>query len=397
MRVLFLAAALPDLAADSESRSVQVLRYLTREHDVTLLACVRDRRDRERRFALETLCRRVEVIERTPAHLPRLGVTSEAPALEVSGRDLRAAVRRLMQAERIDLVHVDRPAIASWVPASWQGPVVLDERDATWRSVQSLADRTANPARRWLLRRAVRERRAGEAVSCRRATVTLAASERERQAIELAVGTPWAVHVVPVGLDVSRWDTHWQERERDPRRLLTAGALNTRAGRSGVAWFLREVLPLVRQEQPEVQYDISGLNASAHARLAGRHGVHAHERVDDEAVWTDAGIFVAPWRAGGPHRDILRALAAGIPVVATAAACEGLALSDGEHALLAESPEAFAAALRRLTAEPRLARLLALRGHRLAQDYYDSSVAQAALDAAYDHVLTGATRCVLCS
>lgn len=397
MRVLFLAAALPDLAATAESRQVQTLRYLAREHDVTLLAPARGSDDRARRFALETLCRKVEVVEQSPALVARLAGAGEPAGRVARGRELRLAARRLIEAERIGLVHVDQPSMTACVPAAWQGPLVLDERGATWRNVQFRAERTGNPARRWLLRRAARARRESEAATCRRATVTLAASERERQGIEQAIGTPWAVHVVPIGLDVARWDTDWQERERDPRRLLTAGGLNTRAGRAGVRWFLREVWPLARRERPDAEYAVAGLRAADHARLADQPGVHVYEQADDAATWADAGIFVAPWRSGGPRRELLQALAAGIPVVTTPTACDGLAIVHGEHALLAETAEEFAAALARLAAEPRLARLLALRGHRLALDHYDMPVAQAALTAAYEHVLTGAVRCVLCS
>lgn len=401
MRVLFLTPALPDLDADTESRATQTLRYLSREHEVTILAFARDRRDHARRFALEAICHRVELVEHPLALVARrIGVStgSQRSARRLAGgRDPRLTARRLIETERIDLIHVDRPAMAACVPAAWQGPVVLDERGATWRSAQSHADRAGNPASRWLLRRAARERRAGEAVICRRAMVTLASSERERHAIELAVGTPWAVHVVPIGLDVSRWDAGWQDRERDPRRLFTAGALTARSGQEGVAWFLREVWPLVRSAHADAEYAAAGLGTLMRGRLARQPGVRVHERSDADTLWADAGIFVAPWRSEGPRREVLRALAAGIPLVATPAACEGLEVAHGEHALLAETPEAFAQALARLMAEPQLARLLALRGHRLVRDHYDTPLARAALDSAYEHVLTGVSRCVLCS
>lgn len=400
MRVLFLTPALPDLNADAESRAAQTLRHLSREHEVTVLAFAHHRDDHARRFALEAICHRVEIVEHPLQRVARrVGASagSQRSARRLArGRDPRLTARRLIESEHIDLVHVDRPAMAPCVPVAWQGPVVLDERGATWRSVQSHAERAANPASRWLLRRAARDRRAGDAVTCRRATVTLASSERERHAIELAVGTPWAVHVVPIGLDVSRWDAGWQNRERDPRRLVTVGALATRAGQEGVAWFLREVWPLVRAAHADAEYAVAGLGASVRGRLVRQPGVSAHERPDD-TLWTDAGIFVAPWRSGGPHRPVLRALAAGIPVVATPAACDGLEVAHGEHVLIAETPQAFAQALARLMAEPQLARLLALRGHRLALDHYDAPLARAALVSAYEHVLTGVTRCVLCS
>ncbi len=50
-------------------------------------------------------------------------------------------------------------------------------------------------------------------------------------------------------------------------------------------------------------------------------------------------------QGGGTPLKLIEALAYGLPVVATARATAGLELSDGEHCLIAEGGEAFAAAL----------------------------------------------------
>src|SRR3979409_176040 len=62
-----------------------------------------------------------------------------------------------------------------------------------------------------------------------------------------------------------------------------------------------------------------------------------------------------PLRAGwGTRIKILEAWAAGVPVVATRIAAEGLPYRDGADLLLAEQPAAFARALVRLGARRRV-------------------------------------------
>jgi glycosyltransferase involved in cell wall biosynthesis len=64
------------------------------------------------------------------------------------------------------------------------------------------------------------------------------------------------------------------------------------------------------------------------------------------AVYAEASCAVVPLlQGGGTPLKLVEALAHGLPVVATARAAAGLEVRDGEHCLIADGPEAFAAAL----------------------------------------------------
>jgi glycosyltransferase involved in cell wall biosynthesis len=81
---------------------------------------------------------------------------------------------------------------------------------------------------------------------------------------------------------------------------------------------------------------------------------------------------VAPIRQGGGTRlKILEAMALGTPVVATAKGAEGLDVVDGEHLLLADDPERFAAAVLRLLADQALAARLAANARQSVQQRYE--------------------------
>ena len=72
--------------------------------------------------------------------------------------------------------------------------------------------------------------------------------------------------------------------------------------------------------------------------------------VDDlRVVYAGASCAVVPLlQGGGTPLKLIEALAYGLPVVATPRAVAGLAVRDGEHCLVADGPEAFAAALVRV-------------------------------------------------
>jgi len=418
MRVLMLARALP-LPGDTglSLRTLQVLRYLAREHEVTLVAFERDVRDQAHAFALEPLCQKVVLVP----HAPSLSRNAAALATSVLLGDsyyvrrerkaaMRAAVARLLATERVDVIHADHLSMTQFIPLTWTRPVVLDSRFATWQDTEREAQHQDYPLRRWLLRREARLQRLHDASACRRATVTLASSERERLALEGAIGTTWAVHVVPPSVDLAYLEPLWQQREPDGARLLTVGPYFQRHDTTSIPAFLRSGYPLVRAKRPDAHYDLIGSRLRRGAETLLRDQPHISlypattestaSDADDVQIrdaWRLASVFVAPWHSGQAHLEILQAMAAGVPVVAAPASVEGLSAVHGEHLLVAGDPGQMASHILRLIHEPLLARQLIMRARRLVQDRYDTPIALAGLQSAYAHVLEGAPRCVLCS
>jgi glycosyltransferase involved in cell wall biosynthesis len=96
-------------------------------------------------------------------------------------------------------------------------------------------------------------------------------------------------------------------------------------------------------------------------------------RVDDlPGVIDAAGIVIVPLRVGGGTRlKVLEALSMAKPVVSTRIGAEGITARDGEHLLLADTPEELAEAIRRLLADPVLAATLGRNGRHLVQASYD--------------------------
>jgi len=115
-----------------------------------------------------------------------------------------------------------------------------------------------------------------------------------------------------------------------------------------------------------------GAQSSAGVRFAGRP--------DDLApLYEQAFAAVVPIFSGsGTRLKVLEALAYGRPLVASAKAVEGLAMTPEVHYLPAEDEAAFAAQLGRLAADPALRDELAKRGRALVEAQYSWASAGAA-------------------
>jgi glycosyltransferase involved in cell wall biosynthesis len=123
-----------------------------------------------------------------------------------------------------------------------------------------------------------------------------------------------------------------------------------------------------------VQFTITGDHANLPLPPADR--VTLTGFVDDvRPLIAAAGVSVVPLRVGGGTRlKILEAMALRTPVVTTSKGAEGLDVQPGEHLLIADTPEAFAAASLRLLQEPGLRQRLADNAYRLVAEKYDWAV-----------------------
>jgi glycosyltransferase involved in cell wall biosynthesis len=98
--------------------------------------------------------------------------------------------------------------------------------------------------------------------------------------------------------------------------------------------------------------------------------------VDDVvALFDRARMFVCPLRIGsGVKGKLLAAMSAGLPIVATSIAAEGVPLVDGTSALIADTPSAFAAACVRLETDDELWRTLSDGAREVVGEHFSPQV-----------------------
>jgi glycosyltransferase involved in cell wall biosynthesis len=160
----------------------------------------------------------------------------------------------------------------------------------------------------------------------------------------------------------------------EPRLVLFVGALGYTPNEAAAIFFARAVMPRLLADDPTWRFAVVGRGGSPalRERLARCPGVVWVGEVAEVAPWyARCAMVVAPIMAGGGTKlKVLEALGHGRPLVATQEAARGLALRDGEHYMAAETPAAFAAACRRLAAEPALGLAIGAQGRAHAWTHY---------------------------
>ena len=151
------------------------------------------------------------------------------------------------------------------------------------------------------------------------------------------VHTP--ISVIPNGVDLEYFEpTRPSGRAYIPNRIVFTGNMSYRPNVDAVQHLVTAVLPRIRQEIPDVQLWIVGMDPSpAVRRLADGDRVVVTGRVDDVRPYFDsAAVAVAPLRvARGLQNKVLEAMAMRVPVVASPAAFAGISAVAGRDLLVA--------------------------------------------------------------
>lgn len=399
IRVLLLTQVLP-YPPDSgpKVRTWNLLKCMARAAEVTLVSFVRG----DQRAAAERLrdhCRAVHTVPmrrgrlRDGVHLAR-SLLMHRPFLMV--RDDRAAMRRLVarvaRTTRFDIVQADQLNMAQYAARVPGARRILDAHNALWLLYRRLCAVMPAGVRRMLLGREWRLLRRYEARMCGAFDAVLAVTAEDERALRDAAATPLPISVVPICVDT---EEVVPLPRRPTARLVYVGTMYWEPNADAVRWLVREVLPRIRARRPEVGLDVIGSRPPRDLRALGGSSPHLNVLgyvEDPSAYLARAGVFVAPLRAGGGMRvKILQALAQGLPVVTTTLGCEGMAVEPGRDLLVADTPEAFAAATLRLLADPVLAETLGRNGRRLIEARYDWRAVCPRLHAVYRD-LGGAVR-----
>jgi len=397
MKVLLLTQVLP-YPPDSgpKVKTWNVLKYLARQHDVALVSFVRGDQSDDVRH-LEKYCHAVYTVPMERGAL-RDGLAMARSLLSgqpwMMVRDDRAAMRqlvdRLAAEEHFDVAHADQLNMAQYAARVPGARKILDAHNALWLLYKRLWETLRPGPQKWLLGRDWRLLKRYEGQACREFDAVLAVSQEDKTALEDAMDEPSDILVIPIAVDTD--EIAPVERRPEAGHILHIGTMYWPPNIDGVRWFIHQVYPHIREQRPDARFDVVGARPPQDlVSLSGNgSGVNVTGYVADATPYLDqAGVIVVPVRAGGGMRvKILNALAQGLPMVSTTIGCEGIAVQDGRHLLIADTPEEFARATLRLLDDKSLADELGRNGRQLVQSTYDYRAACRPLESVYRNGIT---------
>ena len=156
--------------------------------------------------------------------------------------------------------------------------------------------------------------------------------------------------------------------------LLFVGNFNHAPNQDAVTYFVERIFPIVRRSLPGVQLLVVGNNPPPGITSLQGPDITVTGWVPSLTEYFDrCRLSVVPIRYGaGVKGKVGEAIAHGLPCVMTTIAAEGMNIVDGKHALIADDPEAFSAAVVKLYGNEDLWSQLVRDGLELVKRQYSA-------------------------
>lgn len=395
MHILWLKSdLLLPLDKGGKLRSWHLMRHLARRHTITYLAFRGPDQTEADVDGMREVAARVETVPR--ADLPKgswrfragaaLHLVDPLPyaVAKYRSRAFRRRLRGLLARERFDLLVCDFVFPAVNLPRRLPCPAVLFTHNVESEIWRRHVETQTNPVSRLLYGSQYRRMLRYESRTLRRFDGVLAVSSDDRDTLtRLYPGSlRQPPQVVATGVDTGYFAPA-PSRAAGPRLVFT-GSMDWLPNEDAMLYFCREVLPLVRREEPETTLSIVGRAPTpAVAKLAEDPRVEVTGRVPDVRPYVrDAAVYVVPLRIGGGTRlKIFEAMAMGRAVVSTTIGAEGLPVTDGVHLRIADRPADLARAIVHLIRDAAERRRLEAAARALVVERYDWSAVAGQLEA----------------
>lgn len=363
MRILFLCHRLPYPPDKGERiRAFHELKYLAARHEVDLLCFADSPGDGEYESVFRDMCRsvHVEVLSPTTRRLRAAwaGIRGESMSAAFFYSPKFARKMRQMLERTYDLVFVYCSAMGRFIPQPAAAPIVADFVDADSAKWAQYAQ-GCSPPRSWLYQQESRAVAAIELELGSRAVLSLTTTAHDAKELCGLDNGRVSVEVMPNGVELTEpaGTRDFSSIIKLKPFLVFVGTMNYTPNVDAVAFFAREILPLIRRTYPRLNFVIVGRDPGRNVqRLAELPGITVTGRVPDVYSYLrNAEVSVAPFRISqGFHNKIAESLAVGTPVIASERAAAGIGLSEDEGLFTAEAPQQFAEKIDYLLRNPGL-------------------------------------------
>lgn len=381
LRILWVKSG-PLLPANTGGRirTLQMLRAMSRDHDITFLA-QRDTTvpDDEDKPGADYAQRRLFVpwrdAPRGSARFAMGAAVNLASSLpyalwKYQSHKLAMRIREMDRAGEFDLLVCDFLTPALWFDDKrGRTPRVIFQHNVEALIWKRMAENEKRPGvRQYLALQHARMER-WEKKLCARFDGVITVSPEDSRISKERYGLTNVLGDVPAGVDAEFFAGVRSKEAAEPV-IGFLGSMDWLPNIEGIRWFVEQSLPAVRMVLPGVKLLVIGRNPpEALKRLAQADPlIEFTGTVDDVRPHVArCRIMIVPLLSGGGTRiKLLEIMAAGRAVVSTTVGAEGLGLEHERHLILADTAPTFAEGVLRLLQDEAAARAMSERALREA-------------------------------
>jgi glycosyltransferase involved in cell wall biosynthesis len=375
----------PPTRGGTQGRTFNLLKYLSKNHDITLIVQrTADVSDEE----VEKLGNFVSELVVFPrprdaktgiiAKLQRLAqfLQTGTPPNVLFGysQEMQNWIDRAVKSQKFSVITSEHSVNEIYIRPQWQQQIrtVIDVHSSLYQtcksqleigvSSQELRDRLYLPLMRRYEQKTVQKF----------SKIVVTTDDDQKQMLEFAPKKE--IYLIPNAVDLDLFPY----RTEDPagHNLVFIGGLDYWVNIDAACFLAREILPRIQTTYPDTTLTLVGANPSLEVQeLTKLKGVIVTGRVPSMITYLhQATVAVIPLRTGfGMKFKTLESMAAGVPVVASDRGLEGLTVAGNNvplAALRANSIEEYCTEISRLFESAELREKLSINARRLIEDNY---------------------------
>lgn len=376
MKILFVANRIPYPPFRGDKLKIYNLaKRLSNKHELYLVTFVQSRNELKYIPELQKLFKEVSV-----TYLPKwksalnclLFGLGKKPfqVLYFKSTQFKKKVDELIKRINPDAIHIQHLRMAQYLEDSNLKGRVLDLPDAFslyWKRRQEI--------KRPLLNRifdSIESRRVADYESVMHKFDSCLVCSQEDLEFLKESQHPKHLYLLPNGVDLETFKPRKNDNAPS-KRLLFTGNMDYAPNVDGVLYFVKEILPVIRQTIPDVHFTIAGQRPIKKISDLKTENIEVTGFVPNLAdEYARAAVVVAPLRFGaGTQNKVLEAMAMGIPVVCTNIGFKGLGIENGEGVYMETDPHKFAETTIKLLQDEELRSSVGEKGHRIIQQKFN--------------------------
>jgi glycosyltransferase involved in cell wall biosynthesis len=375
-----------------QTRSYNLIKNLSKKHEITLFSLVKD--DKERKYIpeLEKFCKKVRVFNRpakpwTLNNILRTGF-STYPFLVIRNLATKEsqAIKDELSSGSYDLIHAETFYVMPHIPKT-DVPILLVEQTIEYLVYKHYVEEQAPKIIAPLLKIDVLKLKFWETYFWKRAKRVVAMSDSDRNQMEkLCPGL--SINIVPNGIDVNYFLAKKKE-DVDPPRVLYVGNFTWLQNIEAVEDLVNRVWPKIKKEIANAKLWIVGMHMTDYIKNLKSGDIEVTEGMPDiRDAYRKSTVLVTPIRGpGGTRLKILEAMASALPVVTTTVGAEGLGVKNGKEALISDNLEDLIESSVEVLRNSELAKKLGNSGRKFVENKYTWDVSAEKLDRIYGEIV----------
>lgn len=383
-------------SSGGQIRTLNLLKHLSEKNEITLVALYKNQAERKYYSYLKKYCKKIYLCQRPekPWLFKNIFKTifSFYPFLVVRNFSPEASmiIDDLLNKERFDVIHAETFYVMPHIPKT-QTPIVLVEQTIEYNVYKHFVNSLP-----WYLRMLfyfdidIMKLKYWEKHFWKKADIVVAVSTPDEEIIK-SQGYKIKTSVIPNGAGDEMIVNSLTQKELKKPIVFFQGNFFWLQNVEAAKFIINTISPLVLKDNKNIVIRIAGQNAEKIGRVNDKNIEIINIAHADSAMvkklFLEASIFIAPiFGPGGTRLKILAAMGSGAPVVSTETGVEGLDVSDGQHVLIAQTPEQFRDKITGVIRNQKLFNDVRKNAYSLVKEKYQWKQIAKKLESLYQHL-----------